>query len=397
MRPVQLWLPLTLESPYLPEVQRDRERAFRAWNGENTVWLVPGTSASFRWREGPGGIARMVAVDSERLDRLDVYHVLEDGTVWGAGAGERFPNGSVASLLSSALNLFDSSIIRCGAAPEEFVLEVPNLEEGKIKYISERLRLRPLGFMPLEVDDSARRTTKSQWPIEGGTTPTISPTQESRELYGPLESDDSLNTLAPSYKSNKDHSIRAAHLILKMPPPFDKLMPLGAGDDELFQIRTMTSLAKRSVSNPLRALAEAREVSREFVSEGTTRWEMIHFFPILWGRGADAALGLAEDQMDIEHNTLPQLMNDERWQAQLRTPVQVVRTWGITGLLWDLLIDALTTGCPFRACANCGIVIHAIRGRTHCLAQENPDCARSRNNVRQARSRNLRRNSSKRD
>ena len=41
MEPFQLWLPLMGPSPGVPEVQRDISRAFRAWNGENRVWLLP--------------------------------------------------------------------------------------------------------------------------------------------------------------------------------------------------------------------------------------------------------------------------------------------------------------------------------------------------------------------
>jgi hypothetical protein len=105
MQALQLWLPMWGPSLNFPEVARDAQRAFRAWQGEQTVWLLQGLQEAGRWREGQQW---QLALPAELLDCVDVYHVGENGVVYGPNAEARFPNGRVQGLLEAWLNVEQS-------------------------------------------------------------------------------------------------------------------------------------------------------------------------------------------------------------------------------------------------------------------------------------------------
>src|SRR5262245_11741788 len=106
MKALQVWLPALGPSFGHAYVRRDAHRAFEAWRGEHTVYLVPGLTEDCRYAEldGAGGERRLLAIPADHLDRLDVFHVGQNGYVWGPAANERFPNSQVADLLKRFLS-----------------------------------------------------------------------------------------------------------------------------------------------------------------------------------------------------------------------------------------------------------------------------------------------------
>ena len=52
MPALQVWLPTWGPSLSFPEVARVAPRAFRGWQGEQTIWLRPGLQGPGRWHEG---------------------------------------------------------------------------------------------------------------------------------------------------------------------------------------------------------------------------------------------------------------------------------------------------------------------------------------------------------
>jgi hypothetical protein len=102
MKPLQVWLPMLGPSLGFSEVERDRQRAFTAWRGEQIVWLLPGVDVSVRWQEGPWG---HLAIPAEHLDCLHIFHVGTSGRVWGPAGDLRFPGGTVNGLLQAWLDI----------------------------------------------------------------------------------------------------------------------------------------------------------------------------------------------------------------------------------------------------------------------------------------------------
>src|SRR5262249_38264264 len=104
MRPLQLWLPLLHSTASTPARQRDQQRAFEAWRGEQTVWLIPGLEQPYRWNEDPDCLDWRLAVPAAALERVDVYHLDRHGHVYGRASQQWFPAGRVTGLLADWLN-----------------------------------------------------------------------------------------------------------------------------------------------------------------------------------------------------------------------------------------------------------------------------------------------------
>ena len=77
MRPLQVWLPTLSSTIASPAAGRDRQRAFGQWRGENVVWLLPDLEEIVRWKEKTP--RRLMAIPSERLEKIDIYHIAENG------------------------------------------------------------------------------------------------------------------------------------------------------------------------------------------------------------------------------------------------------------------------------------------------------------------------------
>ena len=125
MKPMQLWLPLLNSTFSDPAILRDSQHAFRVWRGELTVWQLPEATKICRWREEP--CHALMAVRSERLDRLDVCHVGSNGYTFGADW--YFPDGHLNGLLDAWLNLESFEL---HAAPETIALEVPDISKDSV-------------------------------------------------------------------------------------------------------------------------------------------------------------------------------------------------------------------------------------------------------------------------
>ena len=62
----------------------------------------------------------------------------------------------------------------------------------------------------------------------------------------------------------------------------------------------------------------------------------------------------------------------------MRERVPIRRTFGIQGLFWSLLIEALEEGVTFKSCKRCGKAIQGRKTRAYCGKIENPECFRER-------------------
>jgi hypothetical protein len=102
MHPLQVWLPTWGPSLGFPEVARDAQRAFRAWQGEQTIWLLQQLPQPGRWQVGQWW---QLAISAELLDRVEVFHIGENGYVYGPEAKTWFPQGHVDGLLDAWFNV----------------------------------------------------------------------------------------------------------------------------------------------------------------------------------------------------------------------------------------------------------------------------------------------------
>ena len=381
MRPIQLWLPTLTDSLSRAPSQRDAQRAMQAWKGECRVWLLPDLKKEVRSEEPIGdgnGSFRVLAIPAETLDCVDVFHIGENGQVWGQGSAIRFPAGSTDSLLKAWLNLFsleDNVSLSC--APDSIILKMPHFRGKKIKYKKARVRLMPGPTLPVAKVNKRSLTLRMKWPPEGGMPASISPEAESVEHYGPMQRADR-DGLSIAI-SRRDPKIRSLHAICRLPRPFEKLLPCGAGIETLNGYAEMREIIRQSARDPEGALQKAKNAAGGYLSEGQTTQQMAWFLPTFSKEGVKMALHHALFRWNLpECETAEEAMRSSAWQREMGKLVPVRRAWGLLGLLWALLIDQLEIGKKFQACERCDRLFIGKRGKRFCGPEDSKVCFRKR-------------------
>jgi hypothetical protein len=375
MRPLQLWLPNVTGALALPEVQRDRERAFKAWRGEDVVWLLPGLQKPVRWVEDK--VTKVLGIPAEQLDRLDVYHVGENGYVWGPEAEARFPEGRVEGLLAAFLNVGKlGGGIEFYRAPDELQLRVPRIEDAKVVYKLRNLRLEPGSVMPVALAGDESGFFSMHWPPDETRWPTVSPEAESREQFGALESAEYQGM--PVAVRREDPEFRALRIILKWLPPLTDLFSPASGADDMHACAKMVALARKSRGDLTGALLDSKAAASRYVTDGETTLWSSWFLPIFAAEGIDGALIAAEARYDVQAANLKEVFQSEPLQQALSETVPIRRAWGAIGLFWALLLERLEEGRSFQSCERCGRIIQGKRGKRFCGRDDDLQCYRQR-------------------
>jgi hypothetical protein len=368
--PLQVWLSQVSENLELGPVRRDAKRAFDAWRGESTIWLMRGLHREVRWQEGH--LARMLAIPAERMDRIDIFHVGKNGYVWGPGSEDRFPRGRIDRLLSIWLAI-RKDIVQFALLPEEVSIRVPEFSNDKmVGYRDTMLRLRPLGAYHIEVIDPTERIVQMSWPLKGMPKP-VSPDAESADLYGPL----SVNKIegVPIASSTSSPELRSLPHVLLWPQVISDLMPRGSGLDELLAQQRMVNLAERSNADLQSALDEAREASSSYLTERRSIRELTELWPTFAEAGENEALFKMQHDLGVDASSLEQLFRMPKARTFLQEEVPVRRAWGARGLFWSLLLDRLGSGGHFVRCELCNRMIPATGpGKRFCRREDSEEC-----------------------
>src|SRR6266487_1344170 len=229
MRPLQLWLPTLGPSLSFPEVTRDAQRAFRAWQGEPRVWFLQQLQQAGRWKEGEWW---QLAIPAELLDCVDVLQIGDNGHVFGPAAEARFPNRRIDGLLDAWLNMERIGGIAYEEAPESLAWRVPRISSDGVEYVDGTVRLFPGGVAPIvEMDKEGRG--RAGWP-PAGQPASVSPDAESCAFY----------------TSQTGESLRGIQMMLRWPGPLQALLPPMSGLDDLAGQAEMVQIARESASAP---------------------------------------------------------------------------------------------------------------------------------------------------
>jgi hypothetical protein len=357
MKALQVWLPALGPSFGHPEVRRDAHRAYEAWRGEHTVFLVPGLEQTCRYSEtdDSGGERRVLVIDAEHLDQLDVVHIGKNGYACGPAVDERFPNGQVAGLLTRCLSPDFPKTIDVSIPGVFGQLLVPVVRNGRVQGLDGRVvyeykRFIEFGHvLPIESIDEAGSFTV-RWPP--------------RDLaYTPIEPDAELCEVA----KNVGFDDLARRACFRWKPPFRRLFTFATGVDELLALTEMREIA--DLEDRVLALRRAREALSLFASEVASTVELVRFWPAYaQAFRPDEPLRPFWEEFGIEAATL----EEARLAPQLRKPCKVLRVWGGLGLLWAPLVDALEDGAYF--CMYCGARLRR-QGR-YCTRRDSPACFR---------------------
>jgi hypothetical protein len=357
MRALQVWLPTWGPSLSFPEVAWDAQRAHRAWRGEQTVWLRQGLPEPGRWREGQQW---QLAVPAELLDRVDVYHIGQNGYVYGPSAEARFPNGRVQGLLDAWLNVEHIGGWRSAPAPERLPWRMPHVDGEVVEYREGMVRVFA-GGTAAAVTLDAHGKGKAQWPPAGHLA-TVAPDAESYAFYARQPGED----------------LRGIHMLLRWPGPLEALFSVMSGLDDLAVQAQMVQIARQSAGDPQRALQRAREVAAPYMTEGWTTQEFAWFWPTLLERGEEGMLFAAEGRFRLVACSLTEALRSQAWREVMTQPVSIRRVWGATGLLAGLLLAQLEASQPIQQCERCGRMLQGKRGKRRCGRAENPTCFHQR-------------------
>jgi hypothetical protein len=357
MPALQVWLPTWGPSLNFPEVALDAQRAYRAWQGEQTVWLLQDLQTPGRWREGQQW---HLAVPATLLDRVDVYHVGENGYVYGPNAEARFPNGRVEGLLDAWLNVEQSGGVRWAPAPERLPWRRPHVHGEVVEYREGMVRVCGGGIAPI-VQLDAHGRGKAQWPPPGHPG-TISPDAESHACY----------------TSQPGDGVHGIHMLLRWPGPLEALFPVMSGLDDLAAQAQLAQIARQSAGDPLRALQRAREVAAPYLTYGRTTQEYAWFWPTLLERGEQGMRFAAEGRFRLCARSLTEAFGSKAWREVMTQSVSIRRVWGATGLLAVLLLDRLAAYQSIQSCERCDRILQGKRKKWVCRRTENLTCFHQR-------------------
>lgn len=381
MEPIQLWLPTMGPTLGVPEVQRDMQRAFRAWNGEDVVWLLPWVEKPIHWEEESG--LCFLAVPSETIDRVNVFHVGQDGYVYDPESGLRFPNGQVNDLLTIWLNLHRDHAIQgeccfreAAQIDDQVRLRVPTFHDNRVEYVEETFHLSPGPFFPLaHLDQSGFRY---KWPPEGFPAP-IFPDAESYAFY--------------EHEPPQGRSLQVHYL---WPESLRSLVPQGQGLDLLYHQAAMVKIVRENTDDPNKALIKAQSLAAPYVQSGWSTYAHSWYWPTYcfwWEKGGKDHFEAVRQSRNVETpeevffldetreqwkftaESLKEALDSGEWRAVLGKRMPIKRAWGVLGLFWSLLLEQIKQGGP----PTCGQCQRVLQGRKKfCHPEDDIECYHKR-------------------
>lgn len=367
MKALQVWLPHLGYSVGLSGVARDIRRAYEAWTPPpDVMFLLPGLEEPAGWSQKVHSADHTFgAIGAEYEETVAIGHVGANGIIFAPL--ERALHGhDVGSLLTRWLNL-ELTEARI-TAPFPIEATIPDLEGGRIvrddrgirytiKTVAAEGQVLPISVLS-STDD--KREIEFRWPPERDWPGSVYPDAESTEASHSVDDD------------------RAAVLI-RWPPPFDRLFGHLSAFDVLQAFSRMRSIAQ--LPDQTRALSDAKTMASGYVSDGFSTRLRASFLPLALqvNRPGEPLLSFWEG-LGIHARTFEEALKSPK----LIELVPVTRVWGGIGLLWALLIDRLEAALAVRTCA-CGTI---LRGRRKvCGPADNVDCYRARRNKTKRQSR----------
>lgn len=380
MRRLQYWHPTLGLSAQFPTVARDKQRAWSQWQRETFVYCLPELREPQRWRERPAndGPATIgcLAIPTENLERLTVFHIGDGGHVWGPYADALFDQGHVQGLLDAWLSIDVERGRLIVGAPSPTV-DLPCVDDGRVAWEGNQLRVARFTIEPTEAslipataaeDPDGRRILAIAWPPEGTGPMAVSPDAELVARFGGYErtvQDGVAGAVLP------DGSWRPS-VAFVWPSPFDGLLGPYAGLDAWHALARMRTIASLARTDGAQALALATTALSPYVADANAPLWLACLGPDLMANrhhGPDVATW---ERYGLQGRNLAEALNDPGSDA----PVAVRRVWGGIGLLWALLVDRLESATILATCARCG---HLLDGsKRYCGAEDDPVCFRAR-------------------
>ena len=374
MRAKQLWLPCVGHPMADNDLRADLEMAFSLWNGQTTVWLAPDTEQPAEFDDGKTlGLDRNLIVPSRLVDRLDVFHIGENGFVWGRDSAGRFPGGCIGDLLHQWLDTkhYRPRLVQTGRVQ----LSRPTVLGGLLWSTTETIEPTDGPKFRVVTRSESKKTTLAKLELVPQTWSTVAP---SLEVGG-------ADTTEITAGETRNTTFR-----VQWPPPFCNLFPSGGNADDLYERARMIDVLAVAKHDNQEALRLATAAAMRYRSQGSTNLGLSWFWPNFLElkmsadapesqldplktaieRGASLGLNVSGDPI--------QVLKSEQWTEKMNEPVVVPRVVGLSGLMWELLLEHLERARSLTTCRRCGRGISGKKGKQYCGRADNLECYRRR-------------------
>ena len=333
MKPIHVWLPLLGPGIGHAEVRRDVQRSYQVWQGQAVVWHDPTVKEPVSWRITHGPLHfREVAVPSEHRDRVEVFHVGANGSVFGLGLA-LFPGGRVDGLLDAFLNLPPCGAVESRLLPWQLTIDIPTITDARVVYTSTTLYARPLSPFPTEEVSTDGRTVSASWSPDTHPWPPVSPSAERRQddgafMVGHFQG-------LPFARHRQTPHVAGLPLRIHWPEPLTCLFPAGSDLDDVWEWHKMVAIAKQRGDDLDGALREATTAAAGFVTEGWTTMELAWFYPALLESGEKVSYQ-AEGRYGLHFRSLDEALRSPAWGESMAQRIPIRQAWGAAGFFWAL-------------------------------------------------------------
>ena len=391
-QPVQVWVPLFFESP-LGDFLLDLQRAYKGWQNEDRIWLMPDAKKIIRWKIKKGNFLFYEAIiPSKTLNAISIYHIDEKGWIYPSFLPfTKLKNNAGSSLYKIWLKkppLFYDS-------PDSATILLPVIKNGKFyQYEKKELKIEPKSIIPFIGVRKEDNTVLSSWPpSKSNIQDTISPYIESKNFYGELKFEKfkykngnkvrEMNVVS----SEKEPSSKAIGKQIKWPKPFDKFFPDGGTVDLINQYACMKDCIRKIEEKVIeKATQEVERFTNIFTGDTESPLERASFLPKAI-TNKNALLVEAEFRFGIYAENFDELIKSIKFKSLAAQKVKIKRIYSWLGYFWWELYNDISSYKNIRFCKNCGNIIAGGRtDRIFCTKDENKKCFNERLTIRQKKS-----------
>jgi hypothetical protein len=387
-KPIQVWEPLFYKSPY-GDFLLDLQRAYKVWQNEDRIWLLPDARKTVRWIAKIGSfVSSEVAVPSKMFNSIIIYHIDEQGRIYP-------PHQSTGRLT----NIIDSGLyarwLRSSPSfytPGSVEIELPIIKNGKFCYYKkEELEWAPESVIPFSSIDNDSKYVLSIWPPPGSKIPptTISTDTESSNYYGKLEAKKTVGKKGSKFfvSSEKNLNGKALGAYIKWPDPFDKFFYGGSSLDLLHDQACMKDVLRKIGKKELsEAIKEVERYINIFTGSTEASLEKAYILPKAI-ENKDTLLMEMQGRYGLDVKDFDELINSVKFKSLATTKVNIKRIYSWLGYFWWELYNDILSYKNIRFCKNCGAIITGGRSdRIYCSKEENVNCFNERLALRQRKS-----------
>lgn len=384
-KPVQVWAPLFYKSPY-GDFSLDLQRAYKAWQNEDRIWLIPETKEVIRWvAKIDNFLSYEAAVPSKTLNSIIVYHIDEQGAIYPPHPSK----GPFNNIISSRLYIvWLKSSPLFYTAPDSIEIELPIIKNGKFCcYEKKEMEWEPGSIIPFADIDYDSKTVFSAWPPpRSNLPPTISPDIESREYYGKLKFEKLVNKEGSTVfvSSEKNLTGKAIGMYLEWPEPFDKFFHYGSTLDLLHDQACMKDCIRKIEEKEIdEAIKEVERYINIFTGDTESFLDRAYMLPKAL-KNKETLLMEMQGRYGLDVKNFDELINCVKFKSLAATRVKIKRIYSWLGYFWWELYSDISTYKNIRFCANCGnIIIGGRSDRIYCSRKENINCFKQRQALRQ--------------